>query len=199
MLAEVDQAYNSGIASNLHREMEVLLGKKQLCKLLIFVETKQTQNKACDVKEIVISVVCAEKYRVAEVVSDKLKVGLIELPKSQSPDRLLKQADEIKLEMKGSVTLDPDIPEDAYTLTYLEGSDNYVRFPVNIADYNGKMTLVLRLGRDNSVLHTFFCSVEEILSLAGKPVFVCCYLLFCTPFFSAVMWHVLTRSFIYIL
>ena len=167
MLAEVDQTYNSNAASSIHREMEVLLGKKQLCKILIFVETQQTQRGQQTVKEIVLSVVCTEKYRVADVVRDKSKEGLIELPKSQSPDRLLKQADEIKLEMKGSVTLDPDIPEDAYTLTYLEGSDNYVRFPVNIADYNGRMTVILRLGRDNSVLHTFFCTVEEILSLAG--------------------------------
>lgn len=169
VLAAVDQTYNSAVAANIRKEMEVLLGKKQLCKLMLFVEAQQTRDGS-DVKEVVLNVVCAEKYRISEVVRDKSKVGLIELPKSQSADRLLKQADEIKLEMKGSVTLDPDIPEDAYNLTYLEGSDNYVRFPVKIADYNGKMTLILRLGRDNSVLHTFFCSVQDILSLAGKNI-----------------------------
>ena len=155
--------------------MEVLLGKKQLCKLLIFVENQNAQHEAqVDVNQVVLSVVCAEKYRLSEVVKDKTKIGLIELPKSQSPDRLLKQADDIKLEIKGSVSLDPDIPDDAYTLTYLEGSDNYVRFPVKIADCNGRITFVLRLGRDNSVLHTYFCSVSDILSLIGKS---------CIPFY----------------
>jgi hypothetical protein len=76
--------------------MEVLLGKKQLCKLLIFVENQNAAHEAqVDVNQIVLSVVCAEKYRLSEVIKDKTKIGLIELPKSQSPDRLLKQADDI--------------------------------------------------------------------------------------------------------
>ncbi|XP_060554916.1 uncharacterized protein LOC132715849 isoform X4 [Ruditapes philippinarum] len=167
VLATVDhRTYSSGTEANVRREMEVLLGKKQLCKLLIFVENQNATHEAqVDVNQIVLSVVCAEKYRLSEVIKDKTKIGLIELPKSQSPDRLLKQADDIKLEIKGSVSLDPDIPDDAYTLTYLEGSDNYVRFPVNIADCNGRITFVLRLGRDNSVLHTYFCNVADILAL----------------------------------
>ncbi|XP_052784069.1 uncharacterized protein LOC128219927 isoform X2 [Mya arenaria] len=166
MLASVDsQSYTAGTEANIRREMEVILGRKQLCKLLLFVENQQTVHQAENLNEIVLNVVCTEKFRVPEVVRDKSKVGMIELPKSQSPDRLLQQADEIKLEIKGSVSLDPDIPEDAYTLTYLEGSDNYVRFPIRIADCNGRITFVLRLGRDNSVLHTFFCNVQDILAL----------------------------------
>ncbi|WAR27959.1 hypothetical protein MAR_013663 [Mya arenaria] len=168
MLASVDsQSYTAGTEANIRREMEVILGRKQLCKLLLFVENQQTVHQAENLNEIVLNVVCTEKFRVPEVVRDKSKVGMIELPKSQSPDRLLQQADEIKLEIKGSVSLDPDIPEDAYTLTYLEGSDNYVRFPIRIADCNGRITFVLRLGRDNSVLHTFFCNVQDILALLG--------------------------------
>lgn len=167
-MAAVDQSYNSGIAANIHKEMEVLLGKKQLCKLLIFVEAQETRNGSCDVRDVVLCIVCAEKYRINEVVRDKSKVGLIELPKSQSTDRLLKQADEIKVEVKGSVMLDKDIPEDAYKLTYLEGSDNYVRFPVKITDCNGRITVIMRSGEDNSVLHTYFCHVQDILSLTGK-------------------------------
>ncbi|XP_053404596.1 uncharacterized protein LOC123553966 isoform X2 [Mercenaria mercenaria] len=166
VLATVDRTYSTGTEALVRKEMEVLLGKKQLCKLLIFVENQNAQHEAqADLNQIVLSVVCAEKYRLSDVIKDKAKIGLIELPKSQSPDRLLKQADDIKLEIKGSVSLDPDIPEDAYTLTYLEGSDNYVRFPVKVADFNGKITFVLRLGRDNSVLHTYFCSVQDILAL----------------------------------
>lgn len=165
VLATVDhRSYSTGTEAHVRREMEVLLGKKQLCKLLIFVENQNVQAQV-DVNQIVLSVVCAEKYRLSDVIKDKAKIGMIEIPKSQSPDRLLKQADDIKLEIKGSVTLDPDIPDDAYTLTYLEGSDNYVRFPVKIVDYNGKITFVLRLGRDNSVVHTYFCNVQDILAL----------------------------------
>lgn len=173
VLAAVDhRTYSTGTEAHVRKEMEVLLGKKQLCKLLMFVENQDIPNDTqVDLSQIVLSVVCAEKYRLSDVIKDKAKIGLIELPKSQSPDRLLKQADEIKLEMKGSATLDPDIPEDAYTLTYLEGSDNYVRFPVKIADFNGKITFVLRLGRDNSVVHTYFCNVKDILSLIGKRIF----------------------------
>lgn len=178
VLATVDhRTYSTGTEANVRREMEVLLGKKQLCKLLIFVETQNTQHEAqADLNQIVMSVVCAEKYRISDVIKEKAKVGMIELPKSQSPDRLLKQADDIKLEIKGNVTLHPDIPKDAYTLTYLEGSDNYVRFPVEVMDTTGNITFVLRLGRDNAVLHTYFCSVQDILALIGKNNLVTCSL-----------------------
>ncbi|KAL4220187.1 hypothetical protein ACF0H5_020595 [Mactra antiquata] len=167
VLATVDhRTYSSGTEANVRREMEVILGKKQLCKLLIFVENQNFhRDSKTEVDQFVFSVVVAEKYRIADIVKDKMKIGMIELPKSQSPDRLLKQADDIKLEIKGSVSLDPDIPEDAYSLTYLEGSDNYVRFPIKITDFNGRITVVLRLGRDNSVLHTYFCSVQDLMSL----------------------------------
>ncbi|XP_052216609.1 uncharacterized protein LOC127834638 isoform X2 [Dreissena polymorpha] len=171
MLATVDaEAYTVDSDRSLQREMELILGRKHLCKLLMFVEcapapTGTTITSADQLNEIVLNVVCTEKFRVPDIINEKLKLGMVELPKSQSPDRLLQQADNIKLEVKGSVSLDSDIPEDAYTLTYLEGSDNYVRFPLRITDCNGRVTFVLRLGKDNSVLHTFFCSVQELLAL----------------------------------
>lgn len=173
VIASVNQkTYDSqSTTSNLRNEMEVLLGKKQMCKILIFAENQQ--NKI-DSKQVVLHIVCAEKFRLEQVVSEKTKIGLIELPKSQSPDRLLKQADEIKIEMKGSVQLDEDIPADAYSLTYLEGSDNYFRFPVNITDYSGKITFIMRLGADNSMLHTFFMTVADLLTLVGKFEFGFC-------------------------
>ena len=151
--------------------MEVLLGKKQMCKILIFAEHQQDKVS----NQVIFCIVCAEKFRLDQVLSEKTKVGLIELPKSQSPDRLLKQADEIKIEVKGSVKLDEDIPLDAYSLTYLEGSDNYFRFPVNLTDNSGRITFILRLGTDNSMLHTFFFSIADLLALVGKEMssFIC--------------------------
>ena len=133
--------------------------------MLIFAEHQQ--NKV-DTRQVVFCIVCTEKFRLDQVVSEKTKVGLIELPKSQSPDRLLKQADEIKIEVKGSVKLDEDIPADAYSLTYLEGSDNYFRFPVNLTDSSGRITFIMRLGADNSMLHTFFVSIADLIALVGK-------------------------------
>jgi len=169
MLATVDtQSYTVGTEAGLRQEMEMILGKKQLCKILIFVENQQTTVAAENLNEVILDVVCTEKFRVPEVIAEKGKVGMIELPKSQSTDRLLQQADEIALEVKGSASLDPDIPSDAYTLTYLEGSDNYLRFPLKLTDCNGRITFVLRLGRDKSVLHTFFCHVQDLLALLGK-------------------------------
>ncbi|KAL3847447.1 hypothetical protein ACJMK2_018353 [Sinanodonta woodiana] len=167
VLATVDpDVYGQNTSdSDIRREMEVILGKKQLCKLLIFVELQQ--NKL-DLDNCVFQIVCAEKYRVDEVIREKSKSGLVEVPKSQSSDRLLQQADDIKLEMKGSIHLDEDIPMEAYTLTYLEGSDNYLRFPVKLLDRNGRITFVLRHGKDNSILHTFFCPISTILDLMCK-------------------------------
>ena len=166
VIASVSQkTYESqNTMTNLRNEMELLLGRKQMCKILIFAEHQQK----IDTNQVVFCIVCAEKFRLEEVLSEKTKIGLIELPKSQSPDRLLKQADEIKIEVKGSVKLDADIPADAYTLTYLEGSDNYFRFPVGVTDNSGRITFVMRLGSDNSMIHTFFYSIADLLALVGK-------------------------------
>ena len=166
VIASVSQTtYESqNTMTNLRNEMELLLGRKQMCKILIFAEHQQK----IDSSQVVFCIVCAEKFRLDEVLSEKTKIGLIELPKSQSPDRLLKQADEIKIEVKGSVKLDADIPADAYTLTYLEGSDNYFRFPVGVTDNSGRITFVMRLGSDNSMIHTFFYSIADLLALVGK-------------------------------
>ncbi|KAK3605635.1 hypothetical protein CHS0354_027300 [Potamilus streckersoni] len=167
VLATVDpDVYGQNTSdSDIKREMEVILGKKQLCKLLIFVEL---QHDKLDFDNCVFQIVCAEKYRVDEVIKEKSKSGLVEIPKSQSSDRLLKQADDIKLEMKGSIQMDDDIPKEAYTLTYLEGSDNYLRFPVKLLDRNGRITFVLRHGKDDSILHTFFCPIATILELMSN-------------------------------
>ena len=181
-MATVDnETPTMGKENNIRNEIEVILGKKQLCKLLIFVEHQQNTQTESDVnlEQIVFCIACAEKYRINEVIREKTKVGLIELPKSQSPDRLLKQGDDIVLEIRGSVTLDPDIPSDAYTLTYLEGSDNYFRFPAGITDPDGRVTFVLRSGKDNQLLHTFFINVYELLALIGKQInsrqLPCCF------------------------
>ena len=167
VIASVNQkTYESqSTTSNLRNEMEVLLGRKQMCKILIFAESQQNN---VETNQVVFCIVCTEKFRLDNVVREKTKVGLIELPKSQSPDRLLKQADEIKIEIKGSVRLDEDIPADAYSLTYLEGSDNYFRFPVNLMDSAGRVTFIMRLGADNSMLHTFFMSIADLMALVGK-------------------------------
>ena len=173
LIASVSQkTYESqSTTTNLRNEMEVLLGKKQMCKILIFAEHQQK----VDTNQVVFCIVCAEKFRIEQVMSEKTKIGLIELPKSQSPDRLLKQADEIKIEVKGSVKLDEDIPADAYALTYLEGSDNYFRFPVGVTDNSGRITFVMRLGSDNSMLHTFFYSISDLLALVGKTIIILCW------------------------
>ena len=135
--------------------------EKRRCKFLGFIDLQDGQIP--DDKEVFIDIVCVEISDVGTVIAEWKASGFIELPHIGSTDCKLYPEEIVNVEVVNDARGGDGSPVDAYSIRYLPGSDNHLRFPLCVTG-SGRVSFVLIQDKDSSTLCRFYFHIHDIIA-----------------------------------
>lgn len=164
MILKVRSDMFSKLQSLLPEEIEVAIGDKMCCKILIFVSNRKPSS-------ISVILECCTKDSTEEVTQRRRQMGYELLRQCPSPDFFFPVNQRIRVDVGGRFALTKHIGKGYYFLTFFPiAADNFICFPVE--RYNGMESAVygiISFKEDNGTKKDLHAIHYDPWSSRGRP------------------------------